>query len=266
MDNYFTSYSLFKFLEVQKIFACGTVISNRKNLPQNLSADKSLQRGEFDWAVSNENVLCLKWRDRGSKKKCVTILSTLGDETAVSSVSRKEKDGTTLQVPCPRSIITYNRNMGFVDYFDQLKSMYAIDRKSRKWWHRLFFHFVDMIVTNAFILHKELPEDTEYKNMKDFRLSVISGLVYLGQENVKAVKRSSTSGTVQIKKHKPFVPEEKRLENVAHLPVKCKQRRCAYCSTKEFRRTTTFMCKTCNVGLCMHQKGPTTCFEKFHSK
>ena len=57
------------------------------------------------------------------KKKCITILSTPGDETAVSGVSHKEKDGTTLQAPCTRSNITYNRNMGFVDYFNQLKSM-----------------------------------------------------------------------------------------------------------------------------------------------
>jgi hypothetical protein len=48
MGNYFTSYSLFKFLEAQKIFACGTAIISRKNLPRNLSDDKSLQRGEFD--------------------------------------------------------------------------------------------------------------------------------------------------------------------------------------------------------------------------
>lgn len=56
--------------------------------------------------------------------------------------------------------------MGFVDKFGQLHTLYEIDRKSRKWWHRLFFHFVDMVVTNAFILHKKLPEDTEYEYEK----------------------------------------------------------------------------------------------------
>ena len=59
MDNYFSSYNLFKFLEVQKIFSCGTVNMSRKNLPK-LVDDKNLIHGELNWAVSNDNITCIK--------------------------------------------------------------------------------------------------------------------------------------------------------------------------------------------------------------
>lgn len=44
--------------------------------------------------------------------------------------------------------------LNFVDNFDQLKDNYQVDRKSKKWYLRLFFHFVDVALTNSFILHQ----------------------------------------------------------------------------------------------------------------
>jgi len=36
-------------------------------------------------------------------------------------------------------VADYNKDMGGVDKADMLRSIYDLDRKSRKWWHRLFF-------------------------------------------------------------------------------------------------------------------------------
>ena len=44
--------------------------------------------------------------------------------------------------------------MGGVDLFDQMVASYRVLRKTRKWWKTLFFDFVDMAATNAFILDK----------------------------------------------------------------------------------------------------------------
>ena len=46
--------------------------------------------------------------------------------------------------------------MNFVDKFDQMKTTYEIDRKSHKWWHKIFFYFLDAATVNAFIIAKEL--------------------------------------------------------------------------------------------------------------
>lgn len=79
-----TSYNLFKFLGMQNVFTCGTVNISSKNL----SNTKNLKRGEFDWAVSNDNIVCLKWKH----KRCVNILSSLENPVQINAVERKEKD------------------------------------------------------------------------------------------------------------------------------------------------------------------------------
>lgn len=70
------------------------------------------------------------------------------------------------------------------------------------------------------------------------------------------------TSSVKLPKKKLTVPEEIRLKNTFHLPVKCKTRRCAYCSTKKEVRKTGIMCQTCNVPLCL--KSADNCFELFH--
>ncbi|XP_035208655.1 piggyBac transposable element-derived protein 4-like [Stegodyphus dumicola] len=55
MDNYFSSYNLFRFLKTQNIYACGTVNMNRKYLPKNLKEDKFMSRGDIDFSVEVKN-------------------------------------------------------------------------------------------------------------------------------------------------------------------------------------------------------------------
>ncbi|KAJ8939888.1 hypothetical protein NQ318_023228 [Aromia moschata] len=45
------------------IYACGTVRKGRKNLPVDFADDKQLKRGESDWRVSLDGLVCLKWMD-----------------------------------------------------------------------------------------------------------------------------------------------------------------------------------------------------------
>lgn len=47
MDNFFSSYNLYKILQDNKIYTVGTVNARRQNLPV-LVEDKKLKRGEFD--------------------------------------------------------------------------------------------------------------------------------------------------------------------------------------------------------------------------
>lgn len=261
MDNYFTSYNLFSYLDTQKVFACGTVNLARKNLPKNFVDEKKMKRGECDWFVSNDGFTCLKWKD----KRCVTILSTGENSVEMKKIERKEKDGKKIQLDCPKAVMDYRKNMGFVDHFDHLKSLYEIDRKSRKWWHRIFFHFLDVSVVNSFILYTLLPDfQNDPKNLKDFRREIVIGLISMGNEG-KTMKRKSSTPTHHSKKQKYRVSDETRLKNADHLPVKCKPKRCAFCSTKAKPHYTRIMCQTCNVGLCLNKQNA-ECFEKFHSK
>lgn len=54
-------------------------------------------------------------------------------------------------IPCPSVLQDYNINMNCVDKFDQYKKMYHVDRKSYKWWHRIFFF--DAAFVNSYIIY-----------------------------------------------------------------------------------------------------------------
>ncbi|CAG4971155.1 unnamed protein product [Parnassius apollo] len=146
-DKYFNSYKLQIDLLNDKILACGTVNATRKHLPT-LKEDTKLERGEHDYRVSDTNVTVMKWKD----KRVVHLLSNYHDLRNVSTFIRKERNSDSNQIACPEVVKDYNANMNLVDKFDQLKSCYAIERKSRKWWHRIFFHFVDCALVNSFVI------------------------------------------------------------------------------------------------------------------
>ena len=43
-----------------------------------------------------------------------------------------------------------------VDTADQLRGTYSCLTKSHKWWHRLFFFYLDTVLVNAWIIHSDL--------------------------------------------------------------------------------------------------------------
>lgn len=258
-DNYFSTYSLLVELKIKKILACGTVQANRKHLPS-LKEDRNLKRGEYDWRVSDTGVSFMKWKD----KKSVHLISNFHNPADVTEVTRTCKDGSKEVVPCPVALKEYNEHMNSVDKLDQLKKYYEIDRKSRKWWHRIFFHFMDVSVVNAYILKSKLGP---CQPLKKFKLNIIEALtsqrlLELPLGNRRG--RPSTSTPIQIKKHKPHVPAEIRLQKAAHQPCRSTLRRCAKCSVSGHQRRTKWLCDTCKVPLCL---GPNkTCFSEYHKQ
>ena len=137
-DNYFSSVPLLEYLQDNGIMACGTIRPDRKYLPKGLKADKDLQRGEYDHRISDQGIGFYKWMDN----KTVHLISNYHG-SALSSVSRTQKDGSKEEFPCPTVVKHYNQDMGGVDKADMLCSLHGIGRKSKKWWHRIFFGLLD---------------------------------------------------------------------------------------------------------------------------
>lgn len=254
-DNFFNSVPLMEELKRNDIHAVGTVNMSRRYLPT-FKSDKSMKRGEFQWFTSNTGLAAIKWKDRRS----VHLLSNHHDPEHVREVKRKERDGTVTQVPCPEAVIDYNQNMNYVDKFDQLLSSYKIDRRSKKWWHRIFFYLLDAAVVNAYCIYKLL--DLPFLTAKDFRRAVMNGL--LADKLVSRKRKSeSTMEPVQIKRSKPYIPPEVRLNSAKHQPERSSRRRCALCSTKAKQVRTDWICSVCQIPLCLTKNK--SCFQRFHS-
>ena len=129
-----------------------------KGIPDNFKNDTAMKRGDADWRMNDNGIVSIKWMD----KKGIYFLSNF-------SVQRKMKDGTCETISCPDLVKNYNQNMGHVDNAGMLKSLYEIDRKSKRWWLRIFWHFIDVTVINSFILFRKISDgrSLELKEQED---------------------------------------------------------------------------------------------------
>lgn len=149
-DNYFTSYPLMPYLKSNRIYACGTVNMTRKHLPQ-LKDDESLKQGEYGWNTDQFAISIIKWKD----KRSVSLLFNFHNPTEIDIVPRRAKDGTLPMIPCLKILKDFNDNMNCVDKLDQNKMSCQIYLKSQKWWHHIFFHFIDIAVVNAHVIYTQ---------------------------------------------------------------------------------------------------------------
>jgi hypothetical protein len=92
-----------------------------------------MDSGDVKFLAKN-SISIVKWMDR----KSIYIMSNFTDPTNMTKITRKLKNGQTIQY-------------------------YAVDRKSRRNWLRIFFHFLNVVLSNAFVIyHRDHPDE----NMK----------------------------------------------------------------------------------------------------
>ena len=129
VDNFYTSPKLLLDLEAKSTFCCGTVRIDHGQFSQQFKTAK-LQHGE-SILLKNGNMATVHWFD----KPVVFAMSAI-HETGNVEVTRR-RDEQSFQKPV--IINEYNKFMGGVDQCDQLLSSYSLNRKSVKWWKKVFF-------------------------------------------------------------------------------------------------------------------------------
>ncbi|MGH0142048.1 UNVERIFIED_CONTAM: hypothetical protein FKN15_075309 [Acipenser sinensis] len=72
----------------------------------------------------------------------------------------------------------YNKNMGGVDLIDQCVSMYPHRRKNRRWYIRVFFHFLDVTCVNAWLLYRMAGFYDQ--DLLNFKASIAQSLINAG--------------------------------------------------------------------------------------
>ena len=66
--------------------------------------------------------------------------------------------------------------MGGVDLADTKRNVYSYSRRSKKWWHRIFYFIIDVCVANAHIIRTELPRLSTL-SQKNFHLEMTRELL-----------------------------------------------------------------------------------------
>ncbi|GFY54529.1 piggyBac transposable element-derived protein 4 [Trichonephila inaurata madagascariensis] len=232
MDSYYNSFDLAKLLLDKKTHCTGTLKANRKNNPKDVQTTK-LRKGDTVERYC-QGVMMGKWKD----KREMYYISTEYKNEMVEILNKRNE---IKQKPLP--IINYNKFMSGADRQDQMLSYYLSERKALRWYKKLFFYVIEVILINSHALYHKYSGSK--LSLYDYRLSVIKSLLPSIDEQRPTPKN---------RKH----ALEKR--ELAPGKTKIQRKRCKSCSSQGKRTDTTYECRDCpdKPGYCLN------CCEIYH--
>lgn len=266
-DNYFTGVPLLVYLKKQGIECVGTVRSNR--LPGCVFPSEKVMklkgRGSVTELVTESEKVTIKafqWYDN----KVVSLVSTFCGTNPIQKVKRFSRtEKKNIEIECPNVVKVYNEHMGGVDLQDSLLGLYRCSIRSKKWYHRIFYHMLDVAVVNSWLLYRRIQKQLEKPDkmsLLDFKTDVANALCNVGKQATKRGRPSVEN--IEPPKSRRFIEpkpsNEVRQDSFDHWPELTKEReRCKKTGCKGKSRVR---CTKCKVHLCFYSK--TNCFRSFH--
>ncbi|XP_047135383.1 piggyBac transposable element-derived protein 2-like [Hydra vulgaris] len=205
--------------------------------------------------VDGVDVSVVSWFEN----KVVTLMSNfIGSEPSIEVRRFSRKDMCHINISCPGVVTIYNKHMGGVDLLDSLLGYYRNKIWSKKWYHRIFFHLIDMSIINAWILWQKRNPSTP---LVKFKLAVADLLSnYQVSRKRKAGRPSLADITQRVGSKIAITHEAIQSDQVGHWPIFNEKRpRCKYdkCSA-----LTYLFCEKCDTALCLNKDR--NCFKAFH--
>ncbi len=183
-DNFFTNFAMAAKLKKRGLQYTGTIAANRLHKAP-LKYEKELRkdgRGAYSSVYESNNDLSLvRWLNN----KAVTLLSTYLGPMPTSKVKRYYRSQKKhVDVDHPAVVGAYNANMGGIDLFDMMCTLYKRQIKSRRWYLYIFYHSLTMVMANAWFLYRR--ESKSLKNnmplqMKEFQIQAATSLMCQGK-------------------------------------------------------------------------------------
>lgn len=225
MDNFYNSFALAKTLLNRKTHCTGTLRMKRQNNPKEIETAK-LKRGEIV-AKYAQGIMIGKWRD----KREVLYIST-EFENEIVNVQNKRKE--IISKPLP--LVNYNKYMSGIDRHDQMLSYYLSERKTLRWYKKLFMHIIEIMLINSHALYNKYSG--EKMPLYEFRLSVIKALLPCIEEH-----RQKENPDVHV-----------MFKRVSTGTKRIQRRRCKSCANEGKRTETLYECRDCpeNTGYCLN--------------
>lgn len=203
----------------------------------------------------------MKWTD----KRDVVILSTKHTPTMVVTNKTNQNGEPVVKPLC---VLDYNANMGGVDRADQLSKYYSFARKTNKWWVKLLFYIVNLVVTNSYVLYLKNYRGgrplTQYKFRRELARQMIAA------HEMQRVPRGRPSlhrdqERRLTERHFPdLIPakEGAKIQNPTRKCVVCNENSGKRHTPGESRkrRETRYWCSQCEKALCV-----VPCFERYHT-
>ncbi|XP_038209546.1 piggyBac transposable element-derived protein 4-like [Zerene cesonia] len=240
MDNFYNSYNLASKLLRRLTYCTGTLNKKRKDNPRVITSNK-LKRGENISRYRN-GVHIGKWKD---KREIHYISTEFADE--MQEVTSK-RGITTLK---PLAILRYNENMSGVDLQDQMISYYPCERKTLRWYLKIFIHTMMMSLVNSRLLYNKFSGKPKL-SLYDFRENIIEHFL---PQNDQIPESSSGNRSQQSHRLTKIVKTtERTMRTGPERKVQAVARKdCRNCYKNKKRVQTTMECKNCpdSPPMCM---------------
>lgn len=226
-DRYYSSILLAQALKDRSTSFTGTLVKNRKNLPDPIRKSLRLFAGEVK-AFRHGSLLALAWRAAANKKP-VIMLSTQGSASTVAVPRRRS--GSEPQTK-PSVVHMTNQYMNGVNTADQHAVYYCFLRKTVKWWRKLFFWLLKTSIVNIYILHNNILAPRRPNHLAYCRAIVES----LATRSAVSAPPPRQVGRPR-KRQRPEQTDPERLNNQLHLLGKGSQPHdCVVCSNRDTQR------------------------------
>ena len=163
VDRFYTSPLLASEMSKVGVTVTGTVQSNRRGMPKEVTAKRKREPRRTIRAARSGKILALSWLD----KRKVLMLSTkhnasrtqvrtrytirFGIHHILTSILLTRRGEVREK---PTVVADYNLYMLGVDKLDQLMAYYSFLHKSVKWWRKIFW----LLEVIAYIIYKELAK------------------------------------------------------------------------------------------------------------
>ena len=235
-DSLFGSAQVLRLLSINNFFFTASIRKGRKGFPTLPKKKNKLNKNEYNFYKDlSNNIVLVQFQS----KKLITIASNFYKATIIE----KDEKETNSKYKKPYMVEQYNLKARGIDRNNQNSSYYFCNRRSIKWYRKIFLYSLEVCVTNSYIMYKE--DKNPLISLLDFRLSIIKGL-----------------SNAQIKLDNNFKNKTHRLHGkhfIMKIPHK-KRKDCKVCSTSNKRISSRYECETCQVGLCIE-----ICFKKYHT-
>lgn len=259
-DCFYTSLHLAKDLLQNSTYLIGAIKSNSTAMPLCFRGDvhlfnKFAARGDFRWHRESTFVF-VQWKDC----RTVTFISPIHKGSSISECMRtvSERSGfKRKRVQQPQVVHDYNNGMGGVDKSNQLLNKYPCYIRSQlHWWKVLFFHCLDIMIVNSYILLQQFCKSEQIEGVTpdfgqlEYRESLASSLLDVkasSTDNELNFKGIHVPDILDIRKDCSFCSASSRMQGLKYLSVK-----------------TIYYCSVCKVPLCYTKER--NCFQRWHSK
>ena len=237
-DRWYTTRKLVDHMLSKQINLTATVMANRRGFP--LQA-RSVRLGVGDsafWIREDSKVILCAFRDKKAKKHVIVVSTESSNEEVEVKKDRMK----------PVIVDSYNQFMNGCDRADQMIGYYGFhQRKSTKWWKKIFFWLLDICAMNAFVLFKatrERPLTKAYHRQLTFRNFKMALILQLEARAVQM--QPETSDLTRKPVGRPAKSPTGKRAPGRHLIEKVNDdRRCKFCSTPQAPKRTNYVCSTC---------------------